>query len=121
MGMEKVRVYFFPNLKHHCKAEIFLEDLMETEKNTILLTLVYQDKQYRVQTRRDQYHTLMTLIADRLSILDFGLCSGMGSCGTCLVKISEKQSPIERFALSCEVQISDELANTEITIAGNNY
>ena len=119
--MEKVRVYFIPNLKHHCKAGIFLEDLMETEKNTILFTLVYQDKQYPVQTRRDQYHTLMTLIADHLSILGFGLCSGMGSCGTCLVKIRERHSSIERSTLSCEVQINDELANTQITIAENNY
>lgn len=119
--MEKVRVYFIPNLKYHYKAEIFLEDLMETEKNTILFKLVYHDKQYLVQTRRDQYHTLMALIADHLSMLDFGLCSGMGSCGTCMVKISEKHSSIERITLSCEVQISDELANTQITIAENNY
>jgi ferredoxin len=94
---------------------------METEKNTILFTLIYQDKQYPVQTRRDQYYSLMTLIADHLSIPDFGLCSGMGSCGTCMVKISEKYSSIERFTLACDVQINDELANTKITIAGNNY
>ena len=39
MEMEKVKVYFIPNLKHHCNSEIFLENLMETEKNTIILTL----------------------------------------------------------------------------------
>ena len=94
---------------------------MTSEENTIMLTLVLDDKEYRIQTNRNQYHTLMTLIADHLSILGFGLCSGMGSCGTCLVKISEKYSPIERFELSCGVQISDELANTKITIAGHNY
>lgn len=121
MEMEKVRVYFIPNLKDHCNTETFLENQMGTEKNTILLTLVYQDKQYPVQTRRDQYHTLMTLISDHLSILGFGLCCGMGSCGTCMVKINEKHSLIERFALSCEVQVSNELANTQITIAENNY
>ena len=121
MEMEKVRVYFIPNLKHHCKAGIFLEVLMETKKNTILFTLVYQDKQYPAKTRRDQYHTLMALIADHLSILGFEPCSGMGSCGTCMVKISEKHSSTERITLSCEVQISDELANTQITIAENNY
>lgn len=94
---------------------------MGTEKHTILFTLVYQDKQYPVQTRRDQYHTLMTLISDHLSIPGFGLCCGMGSCGTCMVKVREKHWPIERFVLSCEVQINDELANTQITIAENNY
>jgi hypothetical protein len=94
---------------------------MRMEKNTILLTLIYKDKEYIVPTRRDQYHTLMTLIVDHLAILSFELCSGMGSCGTCLVKISEKYSPIERIALSCEVQISDELANTKITIEKSDY
>ena len=94
---------------------------METEKNTILFTLVYQAKMYPVQTRRDQYHTLMTLISDHLSLPDFGLCCGMGSCGTCMVTIKEKHSPFERFALACEVQINDDLANTQITIAENNY
>ena len=117
--MEKVRVYFIPSLKHNCNTEIFLDD--QIERNTILLTLVYQDKQYPVQTWRDQYHTLMTLISDHLSLLDFGLCCGMGSWGTCMVKIKERHSAIERFALSCEVQINDELANTQIIIAENNY
>lgn len=94
---------------------------MTSEENTIMLTLVLDDKEYRIQTNRNQYHTLMTLIKDRLSILSVGLCSGMGSCGTCLVKISAKYFPIERIALSCEVQISDELANTKITIARSDY
>jgi succinate dehydrogenase/fumarate reductase-like Fe-S protein len=63
----------------------------------------------------------MTLISDHLSILGFGLCCGMGSCGTCMVKISGKHSSIARFGLSCEVQISDDLANAQITIDENNY
>ena len=92
-----------------------------TEENTIMLTLVFDGKEYRIQTNRNQYYTLMTLIADHLSILSFGLCSGMASCGTCLAKISEMYSPIERIALSCEVQINDELANTKITIAKSDY
>jgi aerobic-type carbon monoxide dehydrogenase small subunit (CoxS/CutS family) len=94
---------------------------MTTEKNTIILTLIHEGKEYQVQTSKDQYHTLMVLISDHLSLLDFGLCCGMGSCGTCMVEISEKQSVAKQFVLSCEVQISDELANARITIAGNNY
>ena len=94
---------------------------MTSGENTILLTLLFEGKEYQIQTNRNQYHSLMTLIVDQLSVLDFGLCSGMGSCGTCMVKISEKHSPIEQFALSCEVQINDELANTKITIVKNNY
>ena len=94
---------------------------MTSEENTIIFNLVLDGKEYEIQTNRNQYHTLMTLIADHLSPLGFGLCYGMGSCGTCTVMIREKYSPIEQFALSCEVQIIDELANTKITIAGDNY
>ena len=94
---------------------------MISEENTIMLTLVFEGKEYQIQANRNQYHTLMTLIEDHLSILGFGLCSGMGSCGTCLVKISEKHSPIESIALSCEVQINDDFANTKITIAKSDY
>ena len=94
---------------------------MTSEENTIMLTLVFEGKEYQIQTNKNQYHTLMTLIADHLSILGFGLCCGMGSCGTCMVKISEKHSSIERITLSCEVQISDELVNTKITIAKSDY
>ena len=94
---------------------------MRTEKNTIILTLVYQDKEYQVPTRRDQYHTLMTLIADHLSIVDFGLCCGMGSCGTCMVEINEKHSSRKQFSLSCDVQVNDALANATIIIPSKNY
>jgi aerobic-type carbon monoxide dehydrogenase small subunit (CoxS/CutS family) len=94
---------------------------MTTEKNTIILTLIHEGGEYQVQTTKDQYHTLMVLISDHLSLLDFGLCCGMGSCGTCMVEISEKHSPIKEFVLACEVQIGDDLANARVTIPESNY
>jgi aerobic-type carbon monoxide dehydrogenase small subunit (CoxS/CutS family) len=94
---------------------------MTTEKNPIILTLIYQGEEYQIKTNSDQYHTLMVLISDHLCLLDFGLCCGMGSCGTCMVEISERYSPTKQFVLSCEVQISDELANARITIPESNY
>ena len=94
---------------------------MTTEKNTIILTLIHECKEYQVQTTKDQYHTLMVLISDHLSLVDFGLCCGMGSCGTCMIEISEKRAAVKQFVLSCEVQISDELANARITIPESNY
>ena len=94
---------------------------MDSEKNNILFTLVYQEEEYPVQTSRNQYHSLMTLISDRLAIPGFGLCSGMGGCGTCMVTISEKYSQIKRTTLSCDVQVNDELANTIITIPEMGY
>jgi aerobic-type carbon monoxide dehydrogenase small subunit (CoxS/CutS family) len=93
---------------------------MITEKNTIMLTLIYNDKKYQVQTRQDQYHTLMTLIADHLALPDFGLCCGMGSCGTCMVEMVEMNSSVTQSALSCDVQVNDTLANTTIIIPAGN-
>jgi len=94
---------------------------MNTEKNTILFTLVYKNQTCLIQTNRNQYHSLMTLISDHLALTGFGLCCGMGSCGTCVVEISEINSTMKRTTLSCSVQINDELANTIITIASQLY
>jgi len=94
---------------------------MVPEKNTILFTLIYSDEEYQVQTYRDQYYSLMALISDHLGLLDFGLCSGMGSCGTCLVAIRDKFSNIPRTTLSCDVRIDEELSNTIVTISQPAY
>ena len=95
--------------------------IAENEKNTIIFTLVYKGEEYQVQTSRNQYRTLMTLISDYLAITGFGLCCGMGSCGTCMVEICEKNTVIKRSTLSCDVQINDELANTTIFISTQFY
>jgi aerobic-type carbon monoxide dehydrogenase small subunit (CoxS/CutS family) len=84
------------------------------EKNTILFTLIYKGEEYQVQTRERQYFSLMTLISDYLTIPGFGLCSGMGSCGTCLVDIDGTST------LACEIPVNDDLANTRIKIDVSN-
>ena len=89
--------------------------------NTIQLTLHHLGQTYRIQTSRGQYHSLMSLIADHLAIPGFGLCCGMGSCGTCLVKISSKHSATGRNVLACSVQVNDDLANTDIIIPDRMY
>jgi len=94
---------------------------MKPEEDNIIFTLVYLEKEYRVCTHRNKYHSLMVLIADYLSLPGFGLCSGMGSCGTCMVNIKEKNSPFVWHALSCDVQVNDELANTIIYIPTQLY
>ncbi|MEO5997563.1 MAG: 2Fe-2S iron-sulfur cluster-binding protein [Chitinophagaceae bacterium] len=91
---------------------------MDEEKNTILFTVIYQETEYPVQTRRNQYYSLMTLISDRLALPGFGLCCGMGSCGTCMVEIRDSFSNRKRFELSCDIQINDDLANTTIIVEG---
>lgn len=94
---------------------------MNLEKNTIIFTLVYLGDEYPVQTYKNEYHSLMVLIADYLSLTGFGLCSSMGSCGTCMVEIKEKDASLVTHTLSCDVQVNDELANTIITVAKANY
>ena len=94
---------------------------MNSDETTIIFTLVFLQKEYKVYTYRNEYHSLMILIADRLDLSGFGLCSGMGSCGTCMVEIKEKFSSYSRHTLSCEVQVNDDLANTIIIVAKNNY
>jgi succinate dehydrogenase/fumarate reductase-like Fe-S protein len=91
---------------------------MEIEKSTIILTLVYQDQEYRVHTRRNEYPSLMTLISSHLPIIGFGLCCGMGSCGTCMVQVYEKNELVKHSVLSCEVQVNDYIANCSISIPG---
>lgn len=94
---------------------------MNDEKNTILFTIIYQDIEYPVQTNRSQYYSLMTLISDQLNIPGFGLCSGMGSCGTCMVEIQDNYSSRKRFELSCGIQINDDLSNSRIIISEPRY
>ena len=63
----------------------------------------------------------MTLISDQLAIQEFGLRSGMGSCGTCMVDIYEKRVPYKKSTLSCDVQVDEELANSKIVIPNEVY
>lgn len=80
--------------------------------NTILFTLVYQQREVPVQTHRNQYPSLMSLISDLLAVPGFGICCGMGSCGTCAVEIDGIRH------LACDLPITDELANTRIELNG---
>lgn len=89
---------------------------MDVNKDTILFTIIFQEMEYKVQTRINQYHSLMTLISDHMALPDFGLCSGMGSCGTCMVEIKANYPERKRLGLSCDIQINDDLNNTKIMI-----
>jgi hypothetical protein len=58
----------------------------------------------------------MNLISQHLAIPGFGLYSGMGSCGTCVVDICDKYSKSSRSEFSCAILINDTIANTEIHV-----
>lgn len=90
-------------------------------KKMIQLTLVYLGENYRVQIEPGQFHSLMTLISDHLAIPGFGLCCGMGSCGTCLVEIAESQASLKRPVLACGMPVNDELSNTFVFIGDSMY
>jgi len=91
------------------------------EKNTILFTLHHLGNSERIHTLPGQYHSLMSLICDKLAIPGFGLCCGMGSCGTCLVQITGHHSRIKRNVLSCSILINEDLSNTDIFIPDRIY
>ena len=91
---------------------------MPAAENIILFKIAYQGHIIEIQTYPNQYYSLMTLISDQLAIPGFGLCSGMGSCGTCLVQISNGYHHGVRNVLACDVSINDDLANALVTILG---
>jgi len=94
---------------------------MPANERNIFLTIICKDENYPIQTYLNEYGSLMTLISDHLAIPGFGLCYGMGSCGTCLVAIGNKYASASRSVLACDMQINDELSNTQITISDQRY
>lgn len=81
-----------------------------TDKHQITFSLIFKGQQYPVKVMKSQYFSVMTLIADTLPITGFGLCSGMGSCGTCLVQLNGKD------ILSCELAVNESLADASIRV-----
>ena len=94
---------------------------MSANERDISLTIIYKGENYPIQTYLNEYGSLMTLISDHLVIAGFGLCCGMGSCGTCLVTISNKYASASRSVMACGMQINDELSNTQITFSDQRY
>ena len=93
---------------------------MEVKKD-ILFTLQHKGETYKVYTHPHQYYSLMTLISDHLGIPGYGICCGMGSCGTCMVEIWEQSAKSGRHTLACDVRVDDDLANAIIIIPDAVY
>lgn len=88
---------------------------MHPEKKIILFNLWYKNELYPIQVSRSEFRTLMNLISCHLAILSFGICTGVGRCGTCMVTICAQNE--RRSTLSCDVSINDELANANIIVS----
>ena len=95
--------------------------MMPGNKPTILFTVQQGANSYRMETYTNAYPSLMTLIADKLSPMGFGLCCGMGSCGTCLVQITYAGSKAKISVLACDLSINDELANAVVYLPEQFY
>lgn len=91
------------------------------QEKTIQLTLVYLGQSHAVQTDTKTYYSLMTLISDHLAIPGFGLCCGMGSCGTCVVELASSFAALKRPVLACSVQIDDALSNSYVFVPDKVY
>ena len=89
---------------------------MKSEENTIIFTIAYLGKEFKMQAKKDQYESLMSLLSDLLPVSGFGICYGGGCCGTCGVEIMEEYSGERKFTLSCEIKIDDELSNMRVNL-----
>jgi 2Fe-2S ferredoxin len=86
-------------------------------KRYIVFTLLYNKETYSVKTFEGEYEDLRLLIIDHVHPANFGRCDGMGRCATCMVTLSiQNQIQKPEICLSCQLTITDELANKVISI-----
>lgn len=95
---------------------LYLQKRMHPMQKTILFSIRYAGLVHPIQAMPNQYYSLMTLISDQLAVPGFGLCCGMGSCGTCLVQIVDPHSKQKTSVLACDRRVDDGLANVEVII-----
>jgi ferredoxin, 2Fe-2S len=62
---------------------------MSTRQANIAVTIVYEGREYVLRTYAQEYRSLMALIYDKLYVVDFGECKGIGRCGTCHVRLPD--------------------------------
>jgi 2Fe-2S ferredoxin len=60
---------------------------MDKHLNDIVIHVIHEGQEHKLNTYPNEYRSLMMLIYDRIYTEDFGECLGMGKCGTCLVEI----------------------------------
>ncbi|KAA0991974.1 2Fe-2S iron-sulfur cluster-binding family protein [Dyadobacter aurulentus] len=84
------------------------------EPGLINFTVIYREQSHEVQVPKGRYFSLMSLLSDYLHLSGFGICSGMGSCGTCEVYIRGRIVP------ACTIPVDDALAGSIINIDAAN-
>jgi 2Fe-2S ferredoxin len=107
---------------------------MNGRTHDIVFTVFFEEEEYKIHTYEGEYRSLMHLIYDKMYTEDFGVCKGMGKCGTCLVEVSglkgasvlmeeDEKSRIrkqdiknENARLACQILISKDLENVNVRI-----
>lgn len=83
---------------------------MLSTAEVIQFTVCIGLEEFAIETFPNEYYSLMALITSKFALSDFGICNGMGSCGTCEVMIDG--SP----AFACEIRVNEELHLARIVL-----
>lgn len=68
--------------------------MTKMNKPDISIRVVTGESECVVNTFRNEYRSLMSLIQDKLCPDGFGECGGMGRCATCRVQLKSKHTPV---------------------------
>ena len=103
-------------------------------KNRIFITVLGNNREYFVETYRNEYNNLMMLLKDKELLDCFGECCGMGKCATCAIKINglsgnsitkERNEPVtlgkigyteDNIRLACQLFITEDLNNVVVEL-----
>lgn len=107
---------------------------MNEKQTPIRFTVIENGNEHHISTHHGDYANLMFLLKDELQLDSFGECGGVGRCATCLITTKgisgasltkERNEPVtlsklgytdESTRLSCQLYITKDLNNAEITI-----
>lgn len=107
---------------------------MKTALPLIQFIVTDREGSYPVKVVHGSYPNLMFLLKEQFSLDSFGECGGVGRCATCLIKaigvkgnsaIKERNEPNtlskmgyteDTIRLSCQLYITSDLEDSEITI-----
>lgn len=85
--------------------------------NNIRLTVIWDEESYEIQTFPNEYRSLMMLIFDRISPEEFGVCLGMGKCGTCMVEVIQSSMLTDFDRNESNTLIKHGISNPNIRLA----
>jgi aerobic-type carbon monoxide dehydrogenase small subunit (CoxS/CutS family) len=82
----------------------------------IRFTVIHSNSSVNIGIEKNEYFSLLTLISEKFQIPGFGLCNGMGSCGTCMVRIKYKGNTSCFYLQACQIACDELLDGAEVSI-----